>query len=588
MGRRTLKVFSTLLILLSLVTFNSCVDNDYDLAKDIDMTVSIGGSEFAIPGGKTEEIKLGKILELDDEDLVKTDENGNYYLEQAAEEPMTTTIKVESFRIPAPNIEPIQLDIDVSDLSLPIRANLPPIAFPETSTEFNFSQTGLPVELKSISSISTDMNTVIKLSYTNASIRKATLTGVTLTFPEYIISKDLTNHQLSIPDITLSSGIQSIPQTVTIQGIDCTKLKEGEGLDGNTHSIEISGKISLAGNVSVNSNDITFPLNDKKLQIKATITMDAITAKSITGKVDPKITITADPIKLNNLPDFLSDNEINLDVLNPMIFLTINNGSPLEANITGTLSPYKDGKLTITKPIDFSIPDILGNSETTADQRFCLSPIDPKIAGVRHCPVPDLSTLINKIPDEIRFDIQPKAADKEVTVDLGKPDGFTFKTDYKVNVPFVFGDKLTIVYKDTINGWMEDLEDFEIKLINVTGTVINKIPLALSFTAEATTLNSQGETVKLDGIEIKVKTNGKENDNTITAGSEQGTSTPLIIEMKEIKSGSIKKLDGVMLKAVAKSSPADAGKHLNKNQSIQLIDLKLKVPGGLKVDLNKK
>lgn len=592
MGHRTLKVLSTLFIILSFAALVSCVNNDYDLTKDIDMTVSIGGSEFAIPGGKTEEITLGKVLELDDEDLVKTDEKGNYYLEQAAEEPMISTIEVESFIIPAPFIEPIDLGVDIPNIPFPVRAdlpNIPPIDFPEANTEFNFSQTGLPVELKTISSIRTDMKTVVTLSYTNASIKKATLTDVVLTFPEYIISEDLTNHKLSLPDVTLLSSIQNYSKTITIQGIDCSKLKEGEGLDGKTHSIKISGEISITGKVNVNASDITLPLRDSRLELKANINMNTFTAKSVTGKVDPEITITADPIKLNNLPDFLSDNETHLDVENPMIFITINNGSPLEANITGTLSPYKDGKLTITNPINFSITDISGKSENTpaTDQRFCLSPIDPKIAGVKHCPVPDLSSLINKIPDEIRFNIIPKAADKEVTVDLGKPEGFTFKTDYKVNVPFVFGDKLSIVYKDTIDGWMEDLEDFEIQLVHVTGTVINKIPLALSLTAEPTTLNSKGEAIKLDGVEIKVKTNGKEDDNTITTGNEQGTSTALIIEMKETKAGSMKKLDGIVLRAVAKSSQAAAGKQLNKNQSVQLIDLKLKVPGGVKVDLNK-
>ena len=44
-----------------LLLFSSCVNNDYDINGDIDFTITFGGSEFAIPGGSTEEIKLTKV-----------------------------------------------------------------------------------------------------------------------------------------------------------------------------------------------------------------------------------------------------------------------------------------------------------------------------------------------------------------------------------------------------------------------------------------------------------------------------------------------------------------------------------------------
>ena len=43
----------------------SFVDDTYDLSKDIDLTINVGGSEFAIPGGETEAIPLSKILKID-------------------------------------------------------------------------------------------------------------------------------------------------------------------------------------------------------------------------------------------------------------------------------------------------------------------------------------------------------------------------------------------------------------------------------------------------------------------------------------------------------------------------------------------
>ena len=60
----------------------SCVDKDYDLSKDIDLTIQVGG-DLSLPGCNTEEITLKKIFDLDEDDpdnVIKTDESGNYAL----------------------------------------------------------------------------------------------------------------------------------------------------------------------------------------------------------------------------------------------------------------------------------------------------------------------------------------------------------------------------------------------------------------------------------------------------------------------------------------------------------------------------
>lgn len=59
----------------------SCVDDQYNLDKDIDMTVTVGG-DLAIPGSNTEEIKLKTILELQENSCVQPNANGDYVLNQ--------------------------------------------------------------------------------------------------------------------------------------------------------------------------------------------------------------------------------------------------------------------------------------------------------------------------------------------------------------------------------------------------------------------------------------------------------------------------------------------------------------------------
>ena len=51
---------------LSLFGMVSCVDNDYDLSKDIDMSVTVGGNNLTIPASDTKDITLEKIFGLEE------------------------------------------------------------------------------------------------------------------------------------------------------------------------------------------------------------------------------------------------------------------------------------------------------------------------------------------------------------------------------------------------------------------------------------------------------------------------------------------------------------------------------------------
>lgn len=82
----TNKTFSCALVLFSSCML-SCVDSDYDLSKDLDMTITVGGDNLTIPASNTKDITLDKIFDLDEESTVKTDAAGNYALIQSGEYP---------------------------------------------------------------------------------------------------------------------------------------------------------------------------------------------------------------------------------------------------------------------------------------------------------------------------------------------------------------------------------------------------------------------------------------------------------------------------------------------------------------------
>ena len=96
MANRGLKI-NTLrgLFVLSLLGITACVDDAYDLSKDVDMTITVGGENLSIPGSNTDSITLAKIFDLDPESDVKADANGDYALTMNGEGSQST-VNVES------------------------------------------------------------------------------------------------------------------------------------------------------------------------------------------------------------------------------------------------------------------------------------------------------------------------------------------------------------------------------------------------------------------------------------------------------------------------------------------------------------
>ena len=66
-------------IATALLLLSSCIDERYDLAdKEIDMDMTVGGEELALPFGSTEKITFEEILPVENTDYLVTDENGDY------------------------------------------------------------------------------------------------------------------------------------------------------------------------------------------------------------------------------------------------------------------------------------------------------------------------------------------------------------------------------------------------------------------------------------------------------------------------------------------------------------------------------
>lgn len=88
------------LAVVALCLCSACVDHNYDLKKDIDLSVGVGGEFLAVPVGNTEPIRLGKIIKTDDADLLHVDARGNYRLS-----------KQDLFAVDVPKVDPVTIRV---------------------------------------------------------------------------------------------------------------------------------------------------------------------------------------------------------------------------------------------------------------------------------------------------------------------------------------------------------------------------------------------------------------------------------------------------------------------------------------------
>ena len=591
------------LLLTSLGITTSCIDNSYDLNKDIDMTISAGGEHLAIPVGYTEKITLDKIIEIEEgDDLQLVD--GEYHLLKGDDiEPSTTKVEDVTIDEIKSNIEKIDISKDSSTSSPQQRTSN------ENKYNTDFEKTGkIEVTAKRIDEAVKEIGELEakdKVAFDifiniEGEFSIVKVTNLQIELPDFLVFADTQdtegiiidkdNHKLSFNDFILKKNTIEEQGKFHLQLIAyyfAEKAGTGQGLVVTNKEINETYDVKVSGTaeVTLGTTTPTVSSNDK-LYIIPQIMIAEMNVQNVTGVIQPKITPTNTIVKLENLPDFLSDNEVELDITNPTISFIANN--PLETPII--LNGEMLGKKADGSMIEGSTVKI-GNGSKDGN-KIQLNPGNNIIflsrtgksnqensSTVQNIQVSDINNLIKKIPDEVNVTLNPVVKnDDYYTVEL-KEDGYTMEGNYDIDIPLNFGSNLKIVYDETIDNFDLDLEDVDIKKAILSINAVNTIPLAMEIKNEnVSALDANGNVIK--DIDVTV-------EGTITESKDgkAEVSSTLNINLNETAEGAISKLDGLKLKVTAVPGQA-TDVQLLSTQWLQLTDMKLKIPNGIKVDLN--
>lgn len=583
-----------------------CTNGDYDF-NEVDSTLGIGGEGIVLPVSSTDLILLDDVLDIDDTECVKLDENKNYifYREGGDVEPARPNIdRITISQNGEHDNRTVPFVLSSTAKGRGVKAGAPAsVAVAEGELNLFNYEGDKPEEVIELKKAASESSFSLNVFFSdNLKDNVSKLQSLTLMFSSYMVLSDLTVSQ----DYQLVNGCEIRLKNVNpknplrISG----KVNELDFVKGSSNTelgkLEIAGdKIMLDGQVNVraeiNTADITptglASLNS--MTVRSELDLSHFVVTGATGRFDPKIELdNLGDTEVGDVPSFLKEGDVVVDLANPQIIIDFSNDMDIEGDVSGTITAYKDGKVIVNdgRPAVIEVSGIHINRHpaTSAEEatvtRVCICRNENLLLNKSDFDyvkaIANLSDLIRTIPDRVTFDNVTVQADatKDGSFLLGHD--YTVGPKYTINAPLSFGNDARIVYTDTIDDMRDDLEDFDLtegSYIEMTANVENRVPFELTLSAEA--LGVDGKPLG-DKMTVNV-------DRSIVASQDQmATSgyTPIKITIRPNEAGAIKELDGLAIKFDG-DKPV-TGVTLNaENHYIKLDDIRIKVVGAVMVEL---
>ena len=535
-------------LLLSPLAFTSCTDDHYDL-NEVDSTIGVGSDGLRLPTSSTDEIQLFDVLELNESDVVKIQENGDYMFEQDGGDvtparPMIDIIQIskqsttsEALVIPKNLIT----GINAMGKKTGVR-KADNIGQEAAVNQFDFSG-NKPAEVLSLKTVSVDAN--IKLAVSFSSALKSCVTKIaklSLSMPSYMsFTASTTSGDLSVNGNKITLANISTANEITLN-IDINALDFKSGNNG-TLAIDEDGKIKMDGTVvmgvEISPSDINpSGLTSGDLSITSQIQFPDFKVTGAQGRFSPTIDLgNLGEATIKNVPDFLKNGNVVVDLANPQIWLTTNSDLTLAGYVDGVIKAYKKGQVIASVNVD----NIKIKANETSKICICrnAASLEDRSMFTQVIEVPTLKTLIRTIPDKLVFEAKALAdSQNEYAITFGRQ--YNISPSYTIKAPIAFAEDARIVYNDSIEDMNKDLKDLDFAegtYINVDANVENKVPAHLTVSAYAVDVNGK----RMKDVSIVVR--------DVVAGSPNGTTpvvTPLNVKVQQNKPGVLKNVDKLM------------------------------------------
>lgn len=618
------------------LAITACVDDSYDLSKDIDMTMALGGEGLQMKLGATERILLGDLLEVDKEEMFGEDANGLFYLTMQEHtdfrfevEPVTAKINQATL---SPEIEVINLGQWQGGVAqLPVTAGKS-FSFDDVEAydEFDLNISGIGNDVQRIKSITpaaaTNRFTLqLDIVQQGVDLRFQEIDALKVIFPSFVRCKATPGAKYSLNKNDKGETIITFSKnniggagrnSIALGDVYLESIQLGDEANPNDKGIDIKeedGDRVLRYEDKIKMEIGTIVLNAAKpstmnaasgdyANVQLTVTLSGHTPvdgqipmdiDQVQGVFDPVIDEPViNPITLGkDLPDFLRDEDVRINVANPTLkFNADMRQIPMSLQFKGRMQGEGyPASLTADKtPAAVVVGSGSENAEFVTlgkeQEQYIYfydngEPYDYVELPEKHTDIAikGLADMVAVLPERINVNINPVRVlpDELNTIRLGeKYDAYV---DYDVLFPFEVNAGMRIVYNDSITGLHEDLEDYEADGIIVTADVSNTIPMEL--VASITAIDYMGREID---VESAIKATIERSEAYMEVKQ-----TPIKLELKFKNRADLRRLDQLHFKVVSGVPDGVPGtSKFTSEQYLQIHNLRLKLSGPIVGDFN--
>lgn len=583
-------LLSGVAMLSAAVSVTSCLNEDYDLTKDIDTNISIDG-DISAPLGNSEFIRVDDFLNLgnNDKDVLKADASGNYYLSvTGCGTSSDVELPVFSFSDELVTDGGYTATIEKSELPLPSSGTVPDTPytkhFKASSTPIKINE-DVPTEILAVKDA--EVSGVVNVSLT-VTAGKATLSDLIIDFPDYLEFADVKDDGLNFnPDgniLTIKSPqIHTMSKSINLNviGIDFEKIPSGQGFIPSQHKIVLNDEVKLSAfdvNAVLSDFGATVEVIPNEIVADIDLSISSLIVKTALVKVDPDIVIDPFISNVGALPDFLSGDDVVLDLYNPVLKLNIDNCTPFTLNLNADIMSYKGADHRTAHVGNANGGEAISLTPSGMNRLYVSRTGEDVPGGYASVVVPDFSSLFSIAPDRIGMEnIDVEAADEFVTLTSGGRYNVVY--DFELAAALAFGKDVKIVYSTDFTGWNETFnpndESFalEVRDADVKFDFVNMIPMTIS--PDAAAIDVDGNVIP----GIKVTLNGN-----IPAGSVEKPSTSALTLNLEGSAEQMRKLDGLRLNLTGSDPGTLEGVCLNKNQGVQFKNMKIRLQAKMDIE----
>lgn len=623
------------LLLLGSMGLAGCADSNYDLGN-LNKTIAIGSEEgFALPGNNsTSDMILDDLLDLEDNDAIQVAEDGSYVFSRGADEEDVDGASPVVDEIPLTQVaSENDFDYNLGEM-LGEEARGPrkvsedsPTAREIFSFEFQKSDLSAIEDVLGIALATLRAGINVDLNFSDdLKAQIGNLRGLTLDLPDFFdLEVDPNGNNITFNNQTNELKVDNLKEqgvhfTIRLKGLNFPEYNTEKVYDhGYTlyyapDSVAVKAGIWLDADYDVAAARANAKNLDQKLIIQCHSEIDeTIMLTGATGKFAPEIKLGEEgkPVgefQINNLPDFLDDEDVHLSIHNPELRVWVNSNMDIRGVITEATIVATDakgvehqveietsGNALMVDPHIYTDAD--GNPVGSTKTAIIIT--DEPYTGKRDAHTyygtpkngQKLGNLLYNVPKKVSFDCTV-AADStyEGTIRLGYKDvatmepWYTIQPSYEVYAPLDFTSDAVIVYRDSITGWHKDLEDVTLSNgaeVILTATVVNSLPLDLAFHAKAIELVGEEQWNNLsENLVDVIVTDIDGNDLRIAAN---GT-TQIKIRLVQKNQEGFKRIDGIAFSASAFGN--DGGETLNsRTQTLKVDNIGVSLRGKVIIDL---